>query len=316
MTRPGDRLRAFLSRRFAAQTMERVIEPILADLQCEYAAARARGLLWRARLGLVRSYCAFAMALFWLGVRTACSTTGDPRPDVVRMCLVAGVASAITTVALVIPPLLQWRSWQGDPAFTALLSVMLVPQALPLSIPAGLCVAIVWGMRGRVVTWRQTGTVLAVALAFTAVVWFVLEWLMPQANQGFRELVAARLSGGRVVTLEPGLAELGLSRLGRRSDPAAVRQYQLLWALCCASAPLSLLALGLARYVKRGLSAVLLAAALANAYLAILWARTAVTLEPAVGFSVAAWTPNVICVFAGCALLMRPRRPKDIRLAE
>jgi hypothetical protein len=315
MTRPGDRLRTFASRLFAVQTMERVIEPILADLQCEYDAARARGLLWRARLSLVRSYCAFAMALFWLGVRTAWSTD-DPRPDVVRICLVAGVASAIMTVALVIPPLLRWPSWRGDPAFTALLSVTLVPQALPLSIPAGLCVAVVWGMRGRAVTWRQAGTVLAVALASTAVVWFVLEWLMPQANQGFRELVAARLSGGRVVTLEPGLSELGLSRLGRRSDPAAVRQYQVLWALCCASVPLSLLALGLARYVKRGLSAVLLATALANAYLAILWARAGGPVEPAVSVSVAAWTPNVICVLVGCALLMRPRCPKGIGVAE
>jgi hypothetical protein len=314
MTRPGDRLRTLASRLFAKQTMERVIDPILADLQCEYDEALARGALWRARLGLVRSYCAFGMALFWLGVRRACSSAS--RPDGVRMGLVTAVAAALVTIALLIPPLLQWPSWKGDPAFTALLFVTLVPQALPLSIPAGLCVAVMWAMRGRSVTRRQIGTVLAVALAFTAVVWVVLEWLMPQANQQFRELIVTRLSGGRVVTLEPGLSELGLSRLGQRGDPAAVRQYQLLWALCWASAPLSLLALGLARYVKRRVSAVLLAMALANAYFAMVWVRAASTFEPAVPFSVAAWTPNVLCVLAGCALLLRPQRPKDLRVAE
>jgi lipopolysaccharide export LptBFGC system permease protein LptF len=214
------------------------------------------------------------------------------------------------TVALVIPPLVSWPSWQGDPAFAALLSVTLVPQALPLSIPAALGVAVLWAMRGKTVTWRRTGTVLAVSLGFSVAVWVVLEWMMPQSNQAFREMVAARLSDGRVVALEPGLNELGLSRLAQRSDPAAVRQYQLLWALCFASAPLGLLALGLARYIRRAVSAVLLAIALSNAYFAILWACTAVAARSAVPSSVPAWTPNALFLLVGCALLVPALRPQ------
>lgn len=282
--------------------MARVIDPILADLQCEHDEARRRGQHWRARLNLVRGYVALARAVFWLGLRAASHPNGDTaRADAVRTCIVSAVASAFVTVVLVLPPLLSWPRWRSDPGFTALLSVVLVPQALPVSIPAGLCVAVLWAMRGKAVTWRRVGTVLAIALAFTTVVWVVLEWMMPQANQGFRELVAARLSDGRVVTLERGLNELGLSRLGQRTDPAAVHQYRLLLALCFASVPVSLLALGLARHVRRAASAVALAIAVSNAYFAILFVSSA-----------RVWTPNLIFLLVGCALLVRAERPKAV----
>jgi hypothetical protein len=297
------------SRLFAAGTMERVIEPILADLQCEYDEPLARGRVWRARLSLLRSYGALGRALLWLGVRTAWDRLHRPHSEAARTCIVWAVAAALATIALVVPPLLTWPLWRGDPAFTALLSVTLVPQALPLSIPAGLCVAVLWAMRGQIATWRRVATVLGIALACTMVVWAVLEWLMPQANQGFREMVAARLSDGRVVTLERGLSELGLSRLRERTDPAAVRHYRMLWALCFASAPLSLLALGLARYVRRGVSAVVLAMALWNLYFAILWTSAGSTAGPTLAAFVAAWAPNVVCVLLGTALLVRPLRP-------
>jgi hypothetical protein len=301
MTRPGDGVRAFASRLFAAETMERVIDPIVADLQCEYDERLAGGRVWRARLSLLRSYVALARAMFQLGVR--------PRSDMARTCIVSVLAAVVMTVALVIPPLLTWPRWRGDPGFTALLLVTLLPQALPLSIPAGLCVAVLWAMRGKVATWRRVGTVLGIALACTVIVWAVLEWVMPAANQGFRELVAARLSDGRAVTLERGPNELGLSRLSERSDPAAVRQYQVLWAICFASAPLGLLAVALARYVRRAASAVALALALCNFYYVILWICAASKAGPTLATLGAAWAPNVVCVLLGSALLVRPHRP-------
>ena len=310
MTRPGDGVRAFASRLFAAETMERVIDPIVADLQCEYDARLAGGRVWRARLSLLRSYVALGRATFQLGVRRAWDPhAGHPRSDMARTCIVAALAAVVMTVALVIPPLLTWPRWRGDPGFTALLLVTLLPQALPLSIPAGLCVAVLWAMRGEVATWRRVGIVLGIALACTVIVWAVLEWLMPTANQGFRELVAARLSDGRAVTLERGPNELGLSRLSERSDPAAVRQYQVLWAICFASAPLGLLAVALARYVRRAASAVALALALCNFYCVILWICAASKAGPTLATLGPAWAPNVVCVLLGSALLVRPHRP-------
>ena len=43
-------------------------------------------------------------------------------------------------------------------------------------IPAGLCVAVLWARRGKRATWRGLGTLLAIAIAFTLVVWVLLEW--------------------------------------------------------------------------------------------------------------------------------------------
>lgn len=288
-------LRAIATRVFPARTIERVIDPILADMQCEYDKALVRGGARRARWSLVRSYIALGRALVWLGVDTAWHA--DHAPEFARTCLVSALASALVTVPFVMPALINYPGWRGDPAFAARLFLTLIPQALPLSLPAGLCVAVLWVFRGKATTWRRTGMVLAIALASTAAVWVVLEWIMPEANQAFREMVAARISNGRVVTLQRGLAEMGLSRLAERSDSAAVRQYQLLWSLCCASVPLGLLALGMASSVRRAASAVVLAIALSTTYYALLWTSEAMAMTP--------WTPNVILAFAGCALLVR-----------
>jgi hypothetical protein len=314
MTRPGERIRSIASRLFRSETMERVINPIVADLQCEYGEALVRGTLRRARLSLVRSYLGLGSALIWLGVRYVCDPRiSNPGSEVARTWIVSVLALTIPTVALVIPPLLNWHWWQGDPVFGALLSVTLVPQALPLSIPAGLCVGVLWATRGKVVAWRRLCTILAFAIAFTAVVWTVLEWMMPQANQAFREMVATRLAvDGRVLTLEPGLNELGLSGLRQRSDPAAVRHYHVLWALCFAAAPLSLFAFGLAGYVRRAASAVALAIALSISYIACMWVLATIPSAPPMPPFVQAWMPNMVFLLVACTLLLRGQRLRAI----
>ena len=305
MSRIAVRLRAVAARVFAEQTMTRVIDPILADQRCEYEEARARGQLWRARVTLVRGYVALAHALLSLGGRAAV----DPRSDAARTVFVAAIAAAVIAVPLVAAPLVEWPFWRSDPVFGARLFATVIPQALPLSLPAGLCLAVLWAMRGRTATWRRAGTVLAVALAFTAAVWTVLEWAMPRANQGFREMIAARLApSGRAPVLEPGLNELGLSRLAQRGDAEAERHAQQLWALCFASTPLSLLALGLARRVRRRTSAVALGIVLSNAYFALLWTCAALAAGSAVPASVPAWTPNLLVLLAASVLIGWPLR--------
>src|SRR5206468_3086669 len=49
MTLPGTRLRALAARIFGQHTMDRLIDPIVADLQTEYADATRRGRVWRSR---------------------------------------------------------------------------------------------------------------------------------------------------------------------------------------------------------------------------------------------------------------------------
>ena len=49
MRPPGTRLRALAARLFAASTMERLVDPAIADLQAEYEEALRSGPKWRSR---------------------------------------------------------------------------------------------------------------------------------------------------------------------------------------------------------------------------------------------------------------------------
>jgi len=46
---PGTRLRAVAARLFAANTMDYLIDPAIADMQAEYEDASRRGLTWRSK---------------------------------------------------------------------------------------------------------------------------------------------------------------------------------------------------------------------------------------------------------------------------
>jgi hypothetical protein len=312
MTAPGARIRSIASRLCRPETMERVIDPIVADLQCEYGEALVRGTRWGARLSLVRSYFGLASALLWLAMRRTCDLRiSNPGFEVARAWIVSVLALTALTVALVIPPLVNWPWGKGDPLLGALLSVTVVPQALPLSIPAALSVGVLWAMRRKVVTSARLYSIVALAIVSTAVVWTILEYMMPAANQAFRVMAASRLAG-HVVRLEPGLSELGLSRLGQRSDFAEVRHYHVLWSLCFASIPVSLFALGLARHVRRAVSAIGLAIALSIAHIECIRLLQAVPSGLPVPPFVLAWMPNLIFLFAACGLLVQGQRRRGI----
>jgi hypothetical protein len=68
MTRPGFRLCAFAARVCSARTMERWIDPLIADLHSEHAEMQRRGSLWRARSVRVVSLVAFGKVLALAGV--------------------------------------------------------------------------------------------------------------------------------------------------------------------------------------------------------------------------------------------------------
>ena len=148
MTRPGDGLRRIAARVCDQRTMERLVEPIVADLQAEYDTAAAQG-DWRARWLVWRGYGAFWKAL---GLHCIMSTFQPSRSDsndsMRRVAAFSIGALAIMTALLVVPPMLDFK-WDGGPLEKLRLILLLVPQALPLSIPMGICVGVVCAMRGR-----------------------------------------------------------------------------------------------------------------------------------------------------------------------
>ena len=105
---PGDGVRAIASRVFQPETMESVIDPIVADLQCEYGDALMRKGQWPARLTLVRSYAGLAGAVIRLSARYICDPrSANPGSEVARTWIVSVLAWGIFTVALVLPAPLE-----------------------------------------------------------------------------------------------------------------------------------------------------------------------------------------------------------------
>ena len=62
---PGTRLRALAEHLFDRTTIERLIDPAIADLQCEHADAVRHGRLWRARRVRVAGVIAFCKVATW-----------------------------------------------------------------------------------------------------------------------------------------------------------------------------------------------------------------------------------------------------------
>src|SRR5262249_44338613 len=63
MTLPGRRLRAWARRCCSPETLERLVDPILADLQSEYLSSRHEGRPWRRRVMLLKGYAGFWQAV-------------------------------------------------------------------------------------------------------------------------------------------------------------------------------------------------------------------------------------------------------------
>jgi lipopolysaccharide export LptBFGC system permease protein LptF len=289
--------------------MDRLIDPILADLQAEYAALGDD--VWRRRRLLFTTYVGFWKAIT---LHFVFSLLRQPPGQTARFRHIVDISVvmlALFTALLTMPPLLGAPGWPGDLAFRTRLAFLLIPQALPLSIPAAVCIGILYAMRAHRVTRRDLYGVLAIAVLASVMVWAVMEWGLPGANQAFRELISAELTG-RPVHIEPGLNELGFSRLGQRRDAAAVRVYHLWWALSFASLPLSLVALSIAQRIRGAIAAVALAFATLVLYYAALWVadsylRGGVTLP-----LLSAWAPNAVFLAAALGLSVRWRHSRPV----
>ena len=79
MTPPGTRLRALAARLCAATTMERLVDPAIADLQAEYEEASRTGRGWRRRWIWMRGHIAFFTMIVVHG-RAAQEKTGGLTP--------------------------------------------------------------------------------------------------------------------------------------------------------------------------------------------------------------------------------------------
>jgi lipopolysaccharide export LptBFGC system permease protein LptF len=313
MTRPGTRLRAFAARLLDPATMERLIDPAIADLQHEHDDAIRRGHVWRGQCIRVAGYAAFWKLAMIAATRDALlDRTADDDRAVGRTVVFSLVAVLALTALLMSPNFSHFGRFGTDT--TIRLVLYLVPQALAIALPLGLVFGVILGLRNRASTPHVKWTIVLLGLGCSVAAFVIVGWLMPEANQAFRELIAGR----RVLR---GLNELTLSQLARR-DPGWLAggdftsrrlsfEFHFRVALAFASLALALCSLGLATNLerkKRGMLTTGLAGlAISFAYYALLYgARRAESVGVWLPPIVLGWLPNLVVLAAALLLMRRP----------
>lgn len=313
MTRPGDRLRAAASRVCSARTMERVIDPVIADLQCEHAASPRT---WRRYWIRLSGYVAF-----W---KTVCLHTGVASSNaahewlavenwaVGRTLVASGLAMTGFTVVLL--PLTSGRILGAK-------LIYLVPSTLVVGLPFGFMAGVLFALRGRVVTRHALRGVAAIAVVLTGVQFGTLNWIMPSANQTFRVKAQAAIHGPAPAR---GYSEMSLAELTREANAQLTRgmpgasfammKYGMLWELCAAPLILGSFALTLATGWRGIVSPIAIVIATQLSYLAYFdWATRLARATDS--FSMAggplvlaiAWIPNFAVALVAAILFRRGR---------
>lgn len=197
-------IRSMSSVLFTPATMERLIVPILSDMETERRAAVVGGRRWRSRWILLDGCLGLgkAIALHGWHVLVRAAVTEESTAGVVRV--VVGVF-VILTAAFTLAPV--FGAGRGHLE----LGLYAVPQAIPLSIPLAVAFAIAW-------RWLRHGSPLSARSALvlgvvgSGLAFAAMQWAVPNANQAFRVAVAQRLGDG-VRSVPRGVNELSLSEM-------------------------------------------------------------------------------------------------------
>jgi hypothetical protein len=318
MNRPADRLRRLATHVCAERTRRRLIDPAVADLQSEFAAARRTGSAWRTWWTLGAGYLSIAKVLVIAvcGDLRAEAVTWQPeeRAGARRGATVAFLTTTLATALLVanfvnatIP--IPW-AWQ----------VYLVPSMLTVSLPLGLVLGVAWTLNGAGRTRKLASTSVATAASCSIAMYVNVAWLTPDSNQTFRERAFAYEMGRLYAAVPRGLHELSMPALRDRieADARAGRPHQARvaetvyyqrFAMAVATLPMIgvVVALALRRRWERGR---LTAAALVTfgVYYAALTASRSVSEALGVAPIVTAWAGPAL--IAGTALLITSLRPR------
>ena len=311
MKRPGARLHAIAARLCSAQTMERLVDPTVADLQSEYQNAVSCNRKWESRRILVHGHIALVRVMAVHGGMRAMGflryCTGEDRQALIRTAGASAVIMIAATVVLMAP----FVSAAGRPD-SAELALYLIPQALPLSIPIGLTFGILWGL-GRTAASPRSGPLILVLATIASVASFsVLAWIAPTANQAFRISTSEQplpkgvneLTLGELrQLLEPGTHE-PTSVAGPSDRRSLTLNYHARWALSGAPLVLALFAVALTSRRRWGrMMPLLIGGVMILAYYVILYSAAGLGLNQTISPFAAAWAPNTAFLMLWLAIM-------------
>jgi lipopolysaccharide export LptBFGC system permease protein LptF len=241
---------------------------------------------------------------------------GDDRRALTRTFGASAAIMIVGTLVFVSVPFLKFASLSQPDA--AEMALYLVPQALPLSIPVGLTLGILWGF-ARVSASRRSRTLILLLGTMASVASFtMLAWVVPTSNQAFRVSMFSRMtaqSGAEAqlgqVSGPPlkGARELTLGELRQLLDPRTGGQWPIVgpsdvqslalnyhgrWAMAAAPLVLALFAVALSSRRQGGRIVQLLAGCLAIVgYFVVMQAASGLGRDLTLSAFAAAWTPNV-----------------------
>jgi hypothetical protein len=320
MKRPGDRLRAIAARVCHVSTMKWLIDPVIADLQCEHAEAMQHGRRWRSLWVRVAGWSAF-----WRVMATVAISRSIEAPRewiaaddwaVGRTLGFTATVTAAVIFLLNIPYAVEAMKALREGHHAPRGFIYLIPPTFPLAIAVGVLSGVLLGMRERRMTTHLRRAALMMALAGAAASFVMLAWIIPVSNQAFRVAV----SGIPAQQLSKGRYELTFGELRREIDDlddAGMREsvpardarwvYYLRFALSVVPLVFGWLALALldiGRLQRSRLALGAVAVVTCFSYYMLLWAARVAVLQ---GWGTAmVWMPDLVFLL-GTFLLLKTR---------
>jgi len=307
-------LRRALARLCSADTMARVVDPILADVRWERHSA------WRAGAIVLR-------ALIVQGIMSAPGTVRRLVRDDEHALPWAAVVGTVTVVLLT--TLLVWIPLREGSMLSPWRSALLLaPQGLALTLPISLLLAIPVAFHRAASPRRVVIRGLALSAVCAVATFGVLTRIIPDANQTWREEVSAHL--GRPIHLERGPNELPLQELRERIDrlrltPGDARvartlehTYHMRFMLATIAVPLGIFAIAIALSIRGRIRSAIAGTGAIIAYVLVLFPLEFAGLQLMKRFealppAVVVWVPAVaFLIVASIALRRSARRAQAI----
>jgi hypothetical protein len=333
---PGRRARALAAAWCSPKTIERLIDPVVSDLQIEYEAALSRGQRFRSLWIWITGHVAIGKVLALhssaRGIEMIAGMSIEERRDVVRTAVWVIATILVVATLLAAPPLRAELARNREDRL--ILVLLLMPQALPIAIPVGLVVGILQALRHGAPTRVSRALILAIAIVLSIGSFAFMGWVIPETNQTYRETIFRRLTAngavdGGVSTLSRGPSELSLGQLRRaaaeqsregalqpdirrRSTPNLAFVYYMRWAVSFAPVVLALFAVVAATRLTRSRALRwLIAFGTVGGYWAIYFVADPGFDRDRAWPILMAWAPNLalLAVTAAIARLARPRMP-------
>jgi hypothetical protein len=294
VNRPGLQLRAIAARLLDRSTLERLVDPLIADLQFEHAEAMRHGRPGRARWIRVAGYVAFckvaALAIFadWHGARATA---------VALAAMMLVTAAAICSVLAGTPATIHTR---GNMVW---LVFYLVPQALAISVPACMALGLFLWIRCEDPDPSSKRTVLWLIRLSLLVAFVNIGWIVPAANTSYRNIVAgaATLRGPNELTFVELGQRMGHEHPGIALDGPLPTAFWVNARLALTVAPVLLCVLALAGATARSRSAAAIVFTTLTVFVScyVLFPEDEIAILmrwlPA---ATIAWIPNVIAALA------------------